>query len=111
VAFFSLAVGLMTIYSMTKIWGQAFWKPHPGGVVPSLSQLKPGERMALILPIAGLALMTVGIGLFPEPFVQVAERAASELLDPAAYVAAVLGEAEQVPADPLPAPALMGASE
>jgi multicomponent Na+:H+ antiporter subunit D len=93
VAFVALAVGLMTIYSMTKIWGQAFWKPHPGGVVPSLASLPSGTRRALLLPIAALAAMTVGIGLFPEPFVQLAERAAAELLDPSAYVAAVLGEA------------------
>ncbi|TFL17299.1 Na+/H+ antiporter subunit D [Jannaschia formosa] len=94
VAFTALAVGLMTIYSMTKIWGQAFWKPHPGGTVPSLSTLRPGERMALLTPIGALALMTVLIGLFPEPFVLVAERAAGELLDPSAYIAAVLGEEE-----------------
>ena len=34
---------------------------------------------------------TVAIGLFPEPFLAVATRAASELLDPTAYLAAVLG--------------------
>ncbi|MFC1857754.1 proton-conducting transporter membrane subunit, partial [Thermodesulfobacteriota bacterium] len=22
-------VGLLTVYSMTKLWGEAFWKPHP----------------------------------------------------------------------------------
>ncbi|MDB2406921.1 Na+/H+ antiporter subunit D [Jannaschia sp.] len=94
VAFIALAVGLMTIYSMTKIWGQAFWKPHPGATVPSLSALKPADKMALLLPIASLALMTILIGLFPEPFVQVAERAAAELLDPSAYISAVLGDEE-----------------
>jgi multicomponent Na+:H+ antiporter subunit D len=93
VAFVALAVGLMTIYSMTKIWGQAFWKPHPTGAVPTLGSLPSGTRMALILPIAALAAMTVAIGLFPEPFVQVAERAAAELLDPSDYIAAVLGDA------------------
>ena len=93
VAFFALAVGLMTIYSMTKIWGQAFWAPHPGGVVPALSALRTGERMSLLLPIGALALLTLVIGLYPEPFVQVATRAAAELLDPAPYVAAVLGDA------------------
>ncbi|MGB3555682.1 MAG: Na+/H+ antiporter subunit D [Jannaschia sp.] len=91
VAFLALAVGLMTIYSMTKIWGQAFWTPHPGGTLPTLSQLPLGERVSLLLPIGALATLTVLIGLFPEPFVQVATRAAAELLDPSAYVAAVLG--------------------
>ncbi len=91
VAFAALAVGLMTIYSMTKIWGRAFWAPHPGGTVPSLSSLPLSERVTLLVPIAFLASLTIVIGLFPEPFVQVAARAAAELLDPTAYLAAVLG--------------------
>ncbi|SFI97497.1 Na+/H+ antiporter subunit D [Jannaschia pohangensis] len=92
VAATALAVGLMTIYSMTKIWGRAFWKPHPAGTVPTLSSLSLGTRMAMLLPISGLALLTVLIGLFPETFVQLATTAAEELLDPTAYLAAVLGE-------------------
>ena len=87
----ALAVGLMTIYSMTKIWGRAFWEPHPGGVVPSLAQLHPAQRAALMLPIASLALLTVVIGIAPEPFVALAERAAGELMDPTPYLTAVLG--------------------
>jgi len=93
VAFAALAVGLMTIYSMTKIWGRAFWKPHPGGLVPTLREMAPGERAARLLPIAGLALLTVVIGLVPQPFVALAERAADELLDPTPYLDAVLGGA------------------
>ncbi|WP_281824294.1 Na+/H+ antiporter subunit D [Jannaschia rubra] len=92
VAGIALAVGLMTIYSMTKIWGRAFWAPHPGAVVPRLSSLPPGDRVALLVPIAGLAALTVAIGLFPEPFLRIATRAAEELLDPTAYLTAVLGE-------------------
>ncbi len=94
VAGIALAVGLMTIYSMTKIWGRAFWAPAPDGAVPTLASIPPGERAALMLPIAGLAAITVVIGLFPEPFLQVATRAADELLDPQAYLTAVLGVRE-----------------
>ncbi len=91
VAFIALAVGLMTIYSMTKIWAEAFWKPHPVGVQPELKTLE--NKVALLLPITGLAVMTVIIGLNPEPFVQFAERTAAQLLDPTAYITAVLGDA------------------
>ena len=93
VAFIALLVGLLTIYSMTKIWGAAFWTPHPDGVEPRLSSLDKSALWPLLLPIAGLAIMTCVIGLFPEPFVQFAERAAGQLLDPSEYIAAVLGEA------------------
>ena len=93
----ALAVGLLTIYSMTKIWGYAFWKPHPTGVEPRLSRLSGHDRAALLIPIASLAALTCVIGFFPEPFVQFAERSAAQLLDPTAYVAAVLGEADAGP--------------
>ncbi|KIT16478.1 Na+/H+ antiporter subunit D [Jannaschia aquimarina] len=94
VAFFILAVGLMTIYSMTKIWGRAFWKPHPAGTVPRLSQLSAADRFAFLFPIAGLALWTIVIGVWPEPFFALAEQAAAELLDPTPYLDAVLGVSE-----------------
>ncbi|WP_333713822.1 Na+/H+ antiporter subunit D [Yoonia sp.] len=91
VAFIALAVGLMTIYSMTKIWAEAFWKNHPEGIEPRLSTLP--HKWAQLLPIGGLAVLTIIIGMNPEPFVQFAERSAAQLLDPTDYIAAVLGEA------------------
>ncbi|OAN76269.1 NADH/ubiquinone/plastoquinone [Jannaschia sp. EhC01] len=89
----ALIVGLLTIYSMTKIWGNAFWKPHPAGLQPKLSSLPAKDRAALLLPIAALAALTCVIGLFPEPFVLFAERAADQLLNPQLYIDAVLGGA------------------
>ncbi|WP_282028938.1 Na+/H+ antiporter subunit D [Paracoccus marcusii] len=91
VAGVSLAVGLLTIFSMTKIWASAFWPAHPDGVKPRLSDLPMGDRMALMLPIVALAALTCIIGLFPESFVLFAERAATQLLDPTDYVTTVLG--------------------
>ncbi len=86
----ALLVGLLTIYSMTKIWAQAFWEPHPNEIEPKLTTLDRPTQIKLLLPIAGLAALTVIIGLFPEPFVAFAERSATQLLDPAPYIAAVL---------------------
>lgn len=87
----ALIVGLLTIYSMTKIWGNAFWKPHPAGIQPRLSVLPAKDRAALLVPIAVLATLTCVIGLFPEPFVLFAERTADQLLNPQPYIDAVLG--------------------
>lgn len=95
VAFVALLVGLLTIFSMTKIWAEAFWTPHPDGRQPALSDLPPAARWQMLGPIVGLAVMTVVIGLFPSAFLDFATRGAEQLLDPAAYVAAVLGEARE----------------
>ena len=87
----ALVVGVLTVFSMTKIWVEAFWKPHPAGNDPRLADIPRVERIRLLTPIAGLAILTVIIGVFPEPFVVFAERAAAQLLDPSAYVQAVMG--------------------
>ena len=91
IAAIALMVGLLTVFSMTKIWAEAFWKPHPAGVAPKLIQLDRHARVVLLLPVMALATLTVMIGFFAEPFVAFAERSAAQLLDPAGYVRAVLG--------------------
>jgi len=88
----ALLVGLLTIFSMTKIWAEAFWKPHPSGREPSLQSLSATDRRHLLLPIAGLAAMTLVIGFYPEPFLSFAERASEQLMNPEGYIAAVLGD-------------------
>jgi len=88
----ALVVGLLTLFSMTKIWAGAFWKPLPED--PTIGDSEPLVRrpMALLLvPVLILALMTLTIGLFPEPFYQLAEFAAADLMNPSAYIEAVLG--------------------
>ncbi|PRY93112.1 multisubunit sodium/proton antiporter MrpD subunit [Hasllibacter halocynthiae] len=93
IAGIALVTGLLTIYSMTKIWGEAFWPAHPAGIEPSLSAIPRARRLSLMLPIAALAGLTLLIGFLPGPFVAFAEASAAELLDPSGYVAAVLGRA------------------
>ena len=88
----ALVVGLLTIYSMTKIWNEAFWKPHPGGdAALAAIAVRRSDLLLLSLPIAAMALMTVIIGLYAQPFIAFAEVAAERLLNPEAYVQAVLG--------------------
>jgi multicomponent Na+:H+ antiporter subunit D len=83
------AVGLLTVYSMTKIWNEAFWKPAPDAAPPPAAEASVSAW--LLAPSAVLALVTVVLGLAPEPFMDFAFRAAADLADPTAYVAAVLG--------------------
>lgn len=90
VAFVALLVGLLTIYSMTKIWGEAFWKAHPRSRQPVFAQIPARARLLLLLPVIALAAMTVVIGLVPDPFVQFATISAEQLIEPSNYVATVL---------------------
>nr|WP_208103272.1 Na+/H+ antiporter subunit D [Rubellimicrobium sp. CFH 75288] len=88
----ALVTGILTVFSMTKIWGAAFWTPHPEGLSPEPARLGAGARAALILPIAFLASLTLFIGLVPQPLLGFAEMAGAQLLDPADYIRAVLGD-------------------
>ncbi len=91
IAAVALVTGILTVYSMTKIWAAVFWKPHPQPDGQGIVRLARGDWLSLTLPIVMLASLTLIIGFFPEPFIVFAERAAAQLLDPAAYVAAVNG--------------------
>jgi multicomponent Na+:H+ antiporter subunit D len=73
----ALVVSLLTLYSMLKVWMEAFWKPHPqptwnGNAMPSRSG-------RLLVPVCVLAGLTLWIGLWPEAIIQYAERAAAAI--------------------------------
>jgi multicomponent Na+:H+ antiporter subunit D len=88
----ALAVGLLTLYSMLKIWTEAFWKAAPDGA-PAAAGLEGSTRWLMLGPVACLAAVTMTIGLFTEPFAALALAAGEQLAGREAYVAAVLGSA------------------
>lgn len=88
----ALVVSLLTLFSMTKIWNQAFWKRAPDDAEKAPVKLSAGQLTALYTPIVLLASLTVLLGLFPELITQISEQAASQLLHPGAYIEAVLGD-------------------
>lgn len=83
----ALIVSLLTLFSMTKIWAEVFWKTNPN---PEPAEDAPLTSLTyMIIPVITLALITVIIGLFAQPFFVVATRAAEQLLNPAEYINAV----------------------
>lgn len=86
VAALALVVSLITIYSMTKIWRLAFWKPHPSKLA------KPSYKLNILYaPSFILAGLTLVIGLWIAPFYKLAETAGASLLERERYIEAVLG--------------------
>lgn len=81
----SLAVSLLTLFSMMKIWTRAFW----GSPAEAPSTPAPGGWLRM-LPIAGMALVTLGIAVGAPWVFDFAKHAASSALDPASYIDAVL---------------------
>ncbi|TAG10650.1 MAG: Na+/H+ antiporter subunit D [Verrucomicrobia bacterium] len=94
--FMASAVGLLTLYSMIKIWNEAFWKSPPSG---EPIRMRP-VPWTMTLPAIGLALCTVLFGLFPGTFFAFAERAADQLMNPSIYTEAVSGKSMPTPNAP-----------
>jgi multicomponent Na+:H+ antiporter subunit D len=87
----ALLVGLLTVYSMTKIWGQAFWSPRPADAPEPPQPLTRRDWWSLAGPAGALASITVLIGLVAQPLAELSQAAAQQLLDPVDYIAAILG--------------------
>ncbi len=83
-----LAVSLMTLYSMTKIWNEAFWKEPQ-----DLAHRPPHKPISawLWVPTATLVLLSLLAGILAEPLLNLANQAAAQLADPSIYIQAVLG--------------------
>jgi multicomponent Na+:H+ antiporter subunit D len=97
----ALAVSILTLFSMIKIWTEAFWKERPPQTPPApqspedLPAPVPGLGSApalLIVPTAVVGGLTVLLGIGAGPVFDLALEAARQLLDPAEYIFAVLGE-------------------
>ncbi len=90
----ALAVSLLTLFSMVKIWNGVFWG-EPEDPTTRLAAAAPGERLPVpwLMNGATVALvgLTVAIALFAGPLYEICERSAQTLVHPGEYVTAVLG--------------------
>ncbi|MFG0335880.1 MAG: Na+/H+ antiporter subunit D [Maioricimonas sp. JB049] len=89
----ALVVSLLTLFSMTKIWAEAFWKTAPADaddVLPAAGVRTPRQERLLYAPVVWLLTTTVTIGVLAGPISRLSLAAAGQLLDPDAYVEAVL---------------------
>ncbi|MBX3045060.1 MAG: Na+/H+ antiporter subunit D [Candidatus Kapabacteria bacterium] len=87
----ALFVGLLTLYSMIKIWNEVFWKPNPDESDYS-HKLTFKKKAALFIPVIMLAAITLYIGFSVESIFEIAKNAANSLMDRESYIRAVLGD-------------------
>jgi multicomponent Na+:H+ antiporter subunit D len=79
-----LVVGVLTIISIARLWDEAFWKPSSEPDRATMSRV-------MVLPIAGLAAVTLAISFGAGPMFHLSVQASEQLLNPQIYVQAVLG--------------------
>jgi multicomponent Na+:H+ antiporter subunit D len=90
----ALAVSLLTLFSMIKIWDQAFWKPAPDGEPITMPLPNTYASVAFHAPIVLLAAVCIGMGVAAGPLMAVSLRAATQMLDAAVYINAVFEVAQ-----------------
>jgi multicomponent Na+:H+ antiporter subunit D len=85
----AVAVSLLTLTSMLKVWNGVFWgeDPEPGARGPVRTRV----ATTLTAPALLLAVLTLALGVGAQPMLAVAETAANGLVDTSTYVAAVTG--------------------
>jgi multicomponent Na+:H+ antiporter subunit D len=90
----SLAVGLLTLYSMTKIWAGVFWGvPDEAPGSEPIREGRLGSPIAMVAATGSLALASIVVSLGAGRLYDISERAANDLLDPVGYVEVVLERA------------------
>jgi multicomponent Na+:H+ antiporter subunit D len=80
----SLLVSILTMFSMTKIWGGVFW----GAPSPGRARALPPVMTAAT---ASLVVVSLGLAVLGQPLLELSTRAADDLLSRIPYVEAVLG--------------------
>ena len=89
----SLAVSALTLFSMTKIWGNVFWGEPVEAARAAGADVRPPQVPAAMYAATGaLAAVSVAIAVFSGPLFELAERTAADLLGRQAYLDAVLGD-------------------
>lgn len=83
----ALVVGLLTLFSMMKIFMYAFWGEQKH--TEEQANYKVGK---LLLPMVPLVALTIILGFFAEPIFVYSLEAAEQILDPSIYIKSVLKE-------------------
>jgi multicomponent Na+:H+ antiporter subunit D len=88
----SLVVGLLTLFSMLRIWVGVFWKPAADGPPPASppAPARIGAPVAMVVPTVFLVAVSLAVAAAAGPIYDFSRRTAEDLLDPGRYIATVL---------------------
>ena len=90
----SLAVSLLTLVSMIRIWAGVFWNPAEeaaAGDIPLRHTRRLGGPVFMVLPTALLVACSLAVATAAGPIYSLSERTARDLLHPTGYIQEVLG--------------------
>jgi multicomponent Na+:H+ antiporter subunit D len=91
-----VAVSLLTLLALARVWSRAFWRSTDDAENPDAALLAPASRAsmprAMLGATAGLVALGLALTVFAGPLFRVSEQAAQDMLDRTPYITAVLGQ-------------------
>jgi multicomponent Na+:H+ antiporter subunit D len=82
----AILTGLFTLFSMVKIWNEAYWKKMPE------ENTRVGKvHISTIAATTLLALAVIAMGVFAGPVIDLCVKAGEQIVNPVGYINAVLG--------------------
>lgn len=99
VVFIAVGTGILTLFYMTKIWNEVFWKKDP--LIAQTKGNYPSQRhflkakFLMILPVSIISLVVLVIGCYPQPFIDYALMASEQLMNKEDYINTVLHSSAQ----------------
>jgi multicomponent Na+:H+ antiporter subunit D len=87
----SLGAGILTLFSMTKIWGGSFWGQPDDPVEGHVVRGRLGAPPLMVASTGAVVAVTLAIAALAGPLWELCLRASSDVLDPSVYISAVLG--------------------
>ncbi len=85
----SLAVSVLTTMSMIRLWQYLFWGKPKRTYAPRPHLEQPSINFMLVTPAAILVTLSLLLGIFAQPVLQVAQVAAAQAIDRQGYINAV----------------------
>ncbi len=86
----ALFVGLLTLFSMVKIWLEVFWKKPPEEKMIEIEH-KPFSDRWMVVSTLIMTIAIIVMGIWAKPIVAFCELAATDLLNPSKYIYYVIG--------------------
>ena len=88
----SLIVSMITLFSMTKIWNQVFWKPLPAETVLKQTSIKEAytAHKPMFWVISVLSISILVASFFPAGFIELTEKSANVVVERTQYINLIL---------------------
>lgn len=85
----AIIVSILTLYSMLKIWNEAFWKKNEYHYA---RQEKLTHRFGWYAPVIVISVLMLLLSVFPEHIYLVAQKASEQIINSAEYIKIVIGK-------------------